>query len=168
METNNQRNKNELTLRPVKDNDILQIETWLAKPHILKWYHEPQEWLLEINERNGSFSFLNHFVVSKDDKPIGFGQYYDCFDAQEEWYSIIQPNEAFSIDYFIGEEDCLRKGFGTEIVRLLTERILEQNPNAEILVQPENENIASCKVLLANGYRYIEEKDYYQLNKSTE
>jgi len=106
-----------LVLRPVKDSDMKQLEIWLNKEHVLKWYHEANEWLDEIKERNGSFSFLSHFIVLKDDKPIGFGQYYDCFDAQEEWY---------------------------------------------LVGQPENENIASCKALLANGFVYDAEKNYYK------
>lgn len=154
---------NILTLRPVEDSDIKQLELWLNKEHILKWYHDADEWLSEIRERNNSFRFLNHFMVLKGGSPIGFGQYYDCFDAQEEWYSVNQPNETFSIDYFIGEEESLRKGYGKEIIRLLTNKIREINSKAKLVVQPENENIASCKALLANGFVYDDEKEYYKL-----
>ncbi|GEM_PF-760087 len=157
--------KSVITLKSVEDSDIQQLETWLNKAHILKWYHDPDEWLNEIKKRNGSFGFLHHFIVLKNDIPIGFGQYYDCFDAKEEWYIVSQPNQMFSIDYFIGEEEYLRKGFGKETVKLLTQKIWTLNPNAQIVVQPENENIASCKALLANGYVYNEEKNYFLLNK---
>lgn len=151
-----------LTLKPVEDSDIKQLKIWLNMTHVLKWYHDADEWLNEINERNGAFSFLNHFIVLKDNTPIGFGQYYDCFDAQEEWYFADRANEIFSIDYFIGEEDYLRKGYGKEIVKLLVNKIYERCPDAKIVVQPENENIASCKALLANGFVYDEENDYYK------
>lgn len=152
-----------LTLKHVEDNDIQQIKIWLHKEHILKWYHDVEDWLMEIRERNGSFGFLNHFMVLKDKKPIGFCQYYDCFDAQEDWYSIDESNKIFSIDYLIGEEEYLGKGYGKAIVKLLVDRIKEQNPEAEIVVQPENENIASCKALLSNGFVYNEEKEYFKL-----
>lgn len=153
---------NTLTLRPVEDRDLSQLEIWLNKEYIMKWYHDAGEWLNEIKERNGSFSFLNHFIVLNDDKPVGFCQFYDCFDAQEEWYSITQPNEIFSIDYLIGEENFLRKGYGKRIVKLLMNEIDKRNPEAEIVVQPEDENIASCKALLANGFVYDSEKEYYR------
>ena len=153
----------ELILKSVEDRDIAQLEIWLNKPYVLKWYHDTDDWLNEIRERNGSFSFLHHFIVLKNDKPIGFCQYYDCFNAQEEWYSVNQPNEIFSIDYLIGEEEFLRKGYGKKIVALLIDKIYIHNPKAAIVVQPENENIASCKALLTNGFEYDKEKEYYKL-----
>lgn len=149
------------TLRPIEDEDIKQLEIWLNQEYILKWYNDADEWLNEIRERNGKFSFLNHFIVMKNDDPIGFGQYYDCFDAQEEWYSVNKPKEFFSIDYFIGERNCLRKGYGKIIVELLMNEIRKLAPEAKIVVQPDNENLASCKALLANGFIYDKEKDYY-------
>ena len=154
---------NNLSLRYVEDSDIEQLKIWLNKDYILKWYHDADEWLNEIKERNGLFNFLNHFIVLKENTPIGFTQYYDCFDAQEEWYSVNQPNEVFSIDYLIGEKECLRKGYGKTIVKLLIDKIREQSPDAGVVVQPENENIASCKVLLSNGFVYDEKKGYYSL-----
>lgn len=154
---------NTLTLRPVEDSDIGQLEIWLNKEYILKWYHDADEWLDEIKERKGSFKFLNHFIVQKEYSPVGFCQYYDCFDAREEWYYADQPGKIFSIDYLIGEEDFLQKGYGKKIVRLLINEIYNRNPEAEIVVQPEDENIASCKALLANGFIYDRTKGYYKL-----
>jgi len=154
---------NNLILRRVEDSDIEQLKIWLNKDYILKWYHDADEWLDEIKERNGLFGFLNHFIVMKENTSIGFAQYYDCFDAQEDWYSINRANELFSMDYLIGEEEYLRKGYGKVIIKLLIDKILEQSPNAGIVVQPENENTASCKALLSNGFVYDKEKDYYSL-----
>ena len=154
---------NILKLKPVEDSDIQQIEIWLHKEHVLKWYHDADEWLNEIKERNGMFGFLNHFIVLKENEPIGFCQYYDCFDAKEHWYSVNNPNELFSIDYFIGEENHLRKGYGKETVGILISKIQEISSVINIVVQPENENIASCKALLANGFVYDKQNDYYIL-----
>ncbi|MDR1679439.1 MAG: GNAT family N-acetyltransferase [Prevotellaceae bacterium] len=152
----------ELTLRPVEDSDISRFEIWLNKEHILKYYHDADEWLNEIKERHGAFAFLNHFIVSANEIPIGFGQWYDCFNAKEEWYAVEKPNEVFSIDYFIGEEDYLKKGYGKAIVKALVELIKQQQPDARIIVQPEPENTASGKALLANGFIYDEDKQYYE------
>lgn len=152
-----------LILRPVTDNYIPQLTIWLNKEHVQKWYHDPNEWLKEIRGRHDHFHFLNHFVVLKDSEPIGFAQYYDCFDAKEEWYVANKPGEFFSIDYFIGEEVYLQKGYGKMIVKLLVNEIECQYPKPKIIVQPENENIASCKTLLANNFTYDIEKCYYIL-----
>jgi len=158
-------NGNLLQLIPVQDTDVERLEIWLNKDYILKWYHDADEWLKEIRERNGIFSFLNHFIVYKGDVPIGFCQYYDCFDAKEIWYSVDSRGKIFSIDYFIGEENYLRKGFGKQIIKLLIDEINRENDNFEIVVQPEMENVASNRALLANGFMYDESKRYYVIKK---
>lgn len=152
-----------MKIKPVQDSDLELLKIWLNKEHILKYYHDANEWLMEIRERNDSFSFLKHFIVFVDDKPIGFCQYYDCFDAKELWYTVEVPNKVFSIDYFIGEELYLRKGYGKEIVKTLVDTIRELGNAAQIIVQPEMENIASCKALLSNEFTFDESKQYFTL-----
>ncbi|MFT3738671.1 MAG: hypothetical protein QM786_07915 [Breznakibacter sp.] len=71
----------------------------------------------------------------------------------------------FSIDYLIGEENYLQKGYGKEIVKLLVGKIHELSDEIDIVVQPENENTASCKALLANDFVYDETKKYYILKR---
>ena len=73
-----------LKLVPVQDSHIRQLTCWLNKEHVLKWYNDADEWLNEIKERKGNFSFLNHFIAQEGNHPIGFGQYYDCFAAKED------------------------------------------------------------------------------------
>lgn len=153
-----------LILKPIEDSDIEQMRLWLNKPHVLKWYHDADEWLCEIQERNAGFRFLKHFIVWMGSKPIGFGQYYDCFDAKEHWYIADKPGELYSIDYLIGEENFLRKGYGKVIVNLLVGEIRKQCAKAKIVVQPEEENVASCRALLSNGFVYDSDKQYYILS----
>ena len=153
-----------LRLKHVEDTDIPFLERSLNKEHVLKWYHDADEWLNEIKERNGEFRFLTHFVVMDGDKAIGFCQYYDTYDAQEEWYTVEKPGDIFSIDYFIGEEEYLGKGYGKAIVQALIEVMKKHHQFNTIVVQPERENAASNGVLLANGFTYDEEKEYYILH----
>jgi RimJ/RimL family protein N-acetyltransferase len=160
--------KNLLNLRPLQDTDVEQLKIWLYKDHILKWYHDTDDWLKEIKERSREFSFLHHFIVNKGDEPIGFCQYYDCFDAKELWYSVESKGEVFSIDYLIGEENYLQKGFGKQIIKLLIDEISKENENFEIIVQPEMENTASNKTFLANGFIYDENKQYYTIKIGTQ
>jgi len=152
-----------IRVRPIKDYDIELLTKWLYKDYILKWYHEPEEWIREVRNRNGEFSFLSHFIVLDDNIPFGFCQYYDCFDAQEDWYSVDIPHTYYSIDYLIGEEGYLGKGYGKEIIKQLIKKITEENHPKYILVQPEKENAASCNALLANGFNHDAKNGYYIL-----
>ena len=156
----------DLSLRPVADSDLALLENWLNKDYILQWYHDAGEWLTEIKGRNGDFHFITHFIVIKGDKPIGFCQYYDCFEAAEEWYSINGRNEKYSIDYLIGEEAYLRKGLGKGIIALLVDRIFSFPDAERVTADIDKENRASEKALLSNGFMLLDEKhSRYVFNK---
>ncbi len=156
--------KSEITFKSIVDRDILLIEKWIYQEHVLKWYHEPEEWVREMMERNGEFSFLNHFIVYDEDKPFAFCQYYDCFCAQEDWYTVNSSGHTYSIDYLIGDEMYLGKGYGKLIIKTLMEKISNYKNAKRIIVQPEKENISSCKSLESNGFMYDNENHYYYIN----
>ena len=152
-----------LSLRAFTDEDMELFASWLNKGYILKWYHNPKNWLQEINGRNGSFSWIHHFIVTENETAVGFCQYYDCFDGSgmEDWYKVEKRGDTFSIDYLIGNEAYLGKGYGKALVKLLTETIRKKERAKRIIVQPEKENGPSNHVLFANGYVFDEQKDYY-------
>ena len=146
---------NKLIIRRLWNADVSLLEKWLYQEHVARWYNEPEAWLEEIKNRHGKFSFIRHFIAEINGKPIGFGQYYDCFFGQEyeEWHKIEKQGEIFSIDYLVGEPDALNKGYGTEIVRYLTSKAF-RNGAKKVIVRPDEKNIASKRVLEANGYRF--------------
>lgn len=154
---------NPITFRPVDDADIDLLTIWLNKEYILKWYHDTDDWLHEISERKDRFSWIHHFIVMDGKTPIGFCQYYDCYDGNnmEDWYSVTQRGDTFSIDYLIGDEAYLSKGYGKAVVKLLTDIIQYKEHAKRIIVQPEKENHSSNHVLMSNGYAYDEQKEYY-------
>ena len=155
--------KNKITLRQFQDTDIAMFTSWLHKDYILKWYREPEGWLTEINGRHDEYNWIHHFIVMDGEVPIGFCQYYDCADAKdlEDWYTVDLRGDTCSIDYLIGDEEYLGKGYGKEIIRLLTEHVKNTEKAREIIVQPDEDNKASNGVLLANGYLFDEQKKYY-------
>jgi RimJ/RimL family protein N-acetyltransferase len=158
-----------MILRPPEDSDIPLVAEWLNKPHIEKWYAPVEEWLAEIRGRQGEFSWLHHFVVMQGGTPIGFCQYYDCFDSVgfEDWNgrAFHRRGEVYSIDYLIGEENYLGKGCGKALVRLLTELVFSLGAS-EIVVDPDKENAKSNGVLKANGFVFDETVGYFTRKKA--
>lgn len=150
-----------LLLRQFYDKDIKLFEKWLYMPHIAKWYHNPLNWIDEAKKRNTEFSFLHHFIAELDGKPIGFCQYYEYHHSGEDWHGNTDINNTYSIDYLIGDTEYLGKGYGTAIVKALIEKIkLHHNPN-RIIVQPEQENKASCNTLLSCGFSFDTNNEIY-------
>lgn len=80
-------NREEITLKQLTDEDIPLFESWLDKEYIKRWFGDKEDWLNEINERNGKYSFLTHFIVFHNGREIGYCLYGDCFyikDLEEE------------------------------------------------------------------------------------
>lgn len=155
--------KNKISLRPFQDTDVAMFTSWLQKDYILKWYQDPEDWLTEINGRHDEYAWIHHFIVMDNKISIGFCQYYDCYNAKdlENWYTVNRRGDMCSIDYLIGNEEYLGKGYGKEIVRVLTGHIKDTETTREIVVQPDQDNNASKGVLLANGYVFDKQKKYY-------
>ena len=155
---------NKFAVRPFFDKDIPLMEKWLNEPHVAQWYKHPNHWLKELHERRGTYAFLSHFVVESDNKAIGFCQYYDCYHSQQhevwndEWKVGDKQGEVFSIDYLIGEPEYLKRGLGTRIVTELVNKLRAIGAK-KCIVSPEPENIASTRVLKANGF-ILNNRDY--------
>lgn len=81
--------KKTLALKPLTDEDIPLFESWLDKEYIKKWFGDKEDWLHEIDERKGKYSFLTHFIVFHNDQRIGYCLYGDCFyikDLEVEYH----------------------------------------------------------------------------------
>lgn len=155
-----------MKFREINNNDIEVVRRWLIQPHVTKWFKLPNAWIDEITKRETKFNFIKHFIVEDNNKSIGFCQYYDYSQGGENWHGNFRIDNIWSIDYLIGEEDYLGKGYGTLIVKELTRKIKENTNAKEIIVQPEKENIISQNTLLSAGYQYDEQNDlyYYEIN----
>ena len=157
-----------LVLRNLGDEDVVLMKKWLEQEFISKWFGDASDWLLEIEHRNDEFNFIKHFIVEKDGVPVGFCQYYDWNKAMDDDG---EPEGTCGIDYMIGEESLLGKGYGKNIVRLICDKVIENRPDtvqiiADPSVEEEKMNIPSIKVLEANEFQYDPKTELYkkQLN----
>jgi RimJ/RimL family protein N-acetyltransferase len=154
-----------LRLRELADGDIALVRTWLAQEHVAPWFAPPGEWIDEITRRHEAYSFIRHWIVLQGEAPVGFCQYYACKDADEAEYRMFPREGSYSIDYLIGEKDCLGKGLGTRIVRQLARRIFAL-PGAQLIVaQPDRENAASRNTLAAAGFVLDEASQVFVLRR---
>ncbi len=144
--------------------DITIFTQWLHQDYIAKWYENPEDWIYEIVSED--FSWISHFIVEYDNRPIGFCQYYDYVKGEETWHGSIPREGTYSIDYLIGEPEFIGKGLGKEIIKTLNHIIFSDSDAKRIIVQPEEENHASCNTLLAAGFDYDEENKLYMITRN--
>lgn len=150
-----------LLLRPFADEDLALFRRWLERPHVAKWYHHPENWLREAAERRGEFSFITHLIVEEGGVPVGFCQYYPYEKSGEDWQGETPVHGTYSIDYLIGDPENLGRGLGKGIVWGLLGEIAARPDAVRVIVQPEEENLPSCGVLAACGFRFVEEGGYF-------
>ncbi len=153
-----------IILRDLEDTDVPLFKKWLYVPHVAIWYHDPLDWIEEVEKRKNEYIWLHHFIAELDGKQIGFCQYYEYYNSGENWHGNSEIKGTYSIDYMIGEIDYLRKGFGKEIIMQLIERIKAHNNAKRIIVQPETDNKASCNTLLSCGFLFDEENEIFTMN----
>ena len=152
---------NRVDLRVFEDKDLGLFKQWLYNEHVAKWYTEPNDWINEIKKRNEDFNWVHHFIVEVEGVAIGFCQYYDYALGGESWYHRADVKETYSIDYMIGEEKYLGKGFGTYIIFALEEEVKANTDAKRIIVQPKSDNQASRNTLLSANFLYDGENDVY-------
>jgi len=161
-------NENEITLKPLQKEDINIFVKWLDKEYIYKWLcpegeEQRQEWLDEVSNLNGKYNHLKHFIVNYKNKKIGYSLYVDLYFepeySQKNYMINVNKNTFYEIGYLIGEEEYLNKGIGKIIVKKLEEKIIKIG-GKEILADPDQDNIASIKTLLSNGFIKIKDCDY--------
>lgn len=160
-----------MELHSFKKKDIDQFARWLQKPHITPWFADAQEWLDEVRQHDTNYKWVKAFTIHvEDDKgrdaTIGYCQYYPYSEGGETWHGSIPVDGTYSIDYFIGEEAYLGKGYGKLAVLQLASMILHTGKAQRIIAQPEKENIASQKTLLAAGFKYDESNELYIMDKN--
>lgn len=155
--------ENLIKIRALNNDDIELFTKWLYTPHVAMWYHEPMDWIMEIEKRNSEFIWVHHFIVEFKDKPIGFCQYYEYKNSGEAWHGDVDIEGTYSIDYMIGEANYLGRGFGKQIIKALVDKIKLYNNAKRIIVQPEPENMASCKTLLSCDFTFNKINEIYIL-----
>ena len=160
-----------LELRLLGDSDVSLVEEWLNHPHVKKWYEIPhmniaiEDWMSEINARNGEFRWLTYLIATWQGQPIGLCQYYKCEDSDED-FGPLPLVGSYGIDYLIGEESYLGKGLGKGMINLLVEKIFSFPDAQRVTADIDENNVGSGKSLLSCGFtlvdaersRYVREK----------
>ncbi|GAA1716828.1 GNAT family N-acetyltransferase [Isoptericola hypogeus] len=152
-----------LTFRRTRRGDLPQIQTWLRRPHVARyWAHDTSDAAVE---RDFAGSFLGtepseDFVVSDDGAPVGFIQrcrIHDYADEERELIALVDvPVDALTIDYFVGEPDRVGQGLGTRMIREFTATCWRDHPGATTIVVPVvTGNAASWGALRSAGFRWV-------------
>jgi aminoglycoside 6'-N-acetyltransferase len=140
---------------PVTHDDLPLLARWHARPHVERWFRDPQARLAWIaNDFDGDP--VEAFLVRHDDRPIGYIQIYDPIAAPGHPYSD-QPAGTHGIDQFIGELDCVGRGHGPRFIDLFVRRRMAAGAT-RIVTDPAVDNAFAIKAYGKAGFRPVEER----------
>lgn len=136
-------------------------QKWITVPHVKEvWFiegYEPADSIKQKVEGNG---YDYPFIIYINELPIGYIQYCDLYA-----YRTLNPkprglftNEklgTFCIDLFIAETDFLNKGYGTEIVKRFTQKLINELGAKKILIDPAASNKRAIRCYEKAGFNIV-------------
>ena len=140
--------------------DLPLVATWLAEPHLQRWWRDPRasdRVEEKYRPRLEGAEPTEMFTILWQGAPVGFAQRYLLRD-HPSWEEALRSTglafgEAAGIDYAIGDAELTGHGIGSLVVSSFSRALLADRPEVEeIVVTPQADNAASCRVLEKAGY----------------
>lgn len=144
-----------IKLRPATIADLELLKYWDSKQHVIE--SDPADnwnWKLEL-PRN--LPWREQLIAELKGIPIGFVQIIDPQEEETHYWGNIGPNKK-AIDIWIGEEQQLNKGYGTQIMNLVIDRCFQETTTVQVLVDPLKSNIKAQRFYNRLGFTFLEEK----------
>lgn len=141
-------------------DDLKLLEYWDTKQHVIDC--DPDDdwnWHIELKQNP---SWREQLIAELDGIPIGFIQIIDPYNEETHYWQNVEQNKR-AIDIWIGEENNLNKGYGTEIMKLAINKCFS-NPNVSaILIDPLKTNVKAHKFYKRLGFKFVEERMFNNL-----
>jgi aminoglycoside 6'-N-acetyltransferase len=148
-----------IELRRLTRADLPRLGSWLAAPHVERWWREPHD-PASLEARYGPAidgpDQTALFVVLLDGEEIGFAQSYRIA-ADPEWAAVIAaaggPIAAAGMDYLLGRPELLGRGLGPRLLVQLAEAALAEYPEVGwVVVDVAQANRRSWRALEKAGF----------------
>ena len=145
--------------RPMTSADLLLVRRWLAEPHVVQWWGDPDE-QFELVSSDLADPAMEQFIVTTGDDPFG---YLQCYDLRA-WPTAAfgpQPDGTRGIDQFIGDPDMIDRGHGSGFIRSFVDELL-RNGIPRVITDPDPENsraIRACEKAGFSGDRIVDTSD---------
>jgi aminoglycoside 6'-N-acetyltransferase len=148
----------EITFRPVEEQDFPILAAWLAEPHVRRFYQKTSVSLEEVASEYGPWvreeePSICHLAISAGN-PFAYLQCYRNADYRE-WADLIGVDGGISVDVFIGDSTYLRKRLGRASLSLYLQQVAFPYYSGETraYIAHEQRNTAALCCSRAVGFR---------------
>ena len=138
------------SFRPMEAADLPLVRRWLAMPHVVQWWGEPDE---QFGLVSGDLTHpaMDQFIVTTAHRPFAYIQSYKP-DAWEPQPFGRQPDGTRGIDQFIGEPDMVDRGHGSAFIRAFIDRLLDEGA-PRVLTDPDPTNARAVRAYEKAGFQ---------------
>lgn len=143
----------------LSESNISLLYSWLNKPHVREHWHEESITLNQIREKyekriESKSDFP--YIIEVDGRPIGYIQSYYAPEVGEGWWEN-EPKGTWGLDMYIGEEDALGKGLGSEIAVQFAEKLFKEENAKCVIVDPTPDNKRAIQTYENAGFSRVKE-----------
>jgi aminoglycoside 6'-N-acetyltransferase len=140
----------EVVLRTATPADVALLRRWDEQPHVVASDpHDDWEWETALHKHP---DWREQLIAEVGRRPIGFVQIIDPAREETHYWGEVEENLR-AIDLWIGEADCLGKGYGTRMMQLALERCFAHGRVSAVLIDPLADNAPAQRFYRRFGFR---------------
>lgn len=142
-----------IEFHPLVESDLPQIEEWLRREHVARWWRDDiEESLAEYRAALEGREPTEHYLIVVDGRAIGMIQTYLVSDYQD-WEEIVQVGPGVAgVDILIGEEDQVGRGLGPQILAQFVRDVVTADA---VVATVEEPNRRSWRAFEKAGFRRV-------------
>ena len=138
-----------------------QLYKWCSQEFVYEWFEQRKLSYDEIKNKYKNKlknKIQDLFIITHNNIDIGLVQIYK-YNNEIKLKQLQNYKNIYEYDLFIGEEDYLSKGIGSNVVKLINKMIYEKYNSDAIILRPFKRNVRAIKCYekckFKNIYEYI-------------
>jgi RimJ/RimL family protein N-acetyltransferase len=158
----------QISLRPLRKDDLPLLLAWLSKPHLKTWWDPEIVWTADlVAEKYGSYiegykleggikKPMQAYIAHVDDVSVAYVQLYNAHDFPREDGASLDdlPRSLAALDIFIGEQAYMGRGYGSAILKQFLQEYVANNYDA-CFVDPDKTNLQVIRAYEKTGFESI-------------
>ena len=148
---------------PLSEKHLHLWQKWIVTPHVKNvWFIEGYETADYVHQKIKGNGYDFPFIIYSDETPIGYIQCSDLYAyrtlcPEPAGVFTAEPPGTFCIDLFIGDENNLNQGIGTEAVKAFISFVFKNFNAKKILIDPAITNKRAIRCYEKAGFQFLKE-----------
>lgn len=147
--------------RPLRESDLTLVHEWLGRNHVRRWWGDPGDLEQTVAHYGPSLDGRDPtdlYAILVGGREAGMIQTYLVADYPD-YAALVGVGEGVAgLDLFLGEEELLGRGLGTEVIRaFVAEFVFTREATRACVADPDTENVASLRAFEKAGFARVSE-----------